>query len=52
MNDNLYDISDATATADDILVNKTAYIATGKTNGVLKKYAGETETLMANNNSE
>lgn len=43
MSNGLYDISDATATADDILVDKTAYIATGKTDGTLKIYTGTTE---------
>ena len=39
------DTSDATATAADILKDKTAYVATGKVSGTIETYNGETEDV-------
>lgn len=40
------DTSDATATAADILKDKTAYVATGKVSGTIETYNGETEDVV------
>lgn len=43
------DTSDATATADDIAKNKTAYINGGKVNGALPDYLSDKEAIFAAN---
>jgi type IV secretory pathway TraG/TraD family ATPase VirD4 len=43
------DTSDATATANDILYNKTAYNSEGKVTGVIQTYSGDVEYIPNDN---